>query len=212
MILPRYIKKNLYICALLATLTIKIEHIMKRILLTLCLGMSLMAGWAQVEAKYAAGSVPVVNGRVMFQETIPTTLSADASYKKISTWAKERFNKPNVIISKFITNDARNSQLSLTAEEYLVFTNRFFVLDRTRINYWLELQCADNSTTVKLTRINYWYEEERDGGLKFSAEEMITDENAFNKKGKLLKDQGKFRRKTIDFFEECVEQISQQLN
>ena len=212
MILPRYIKKNLYICALLATLTIKIEHIMKRILLTLCLGLSLMAGWAQVEAKYAAGSVPVVNGRVMFQETIPTTLSADASYKKISTWAKERFNKPNVIISKFITNDARNSQLSLTAEEYLVFTNRFFVLDRTRINYWLELQCADNSTTVKLTRINYWYEEERDGGLKFSAEEMITDENAFNKKGKLLKDQGKFRRKTIDFFEECVEQISQQLN
>ena len=212
MILPRYIKKNLYICALLATLTIKIEHIMKRILLTLCLGMSLMAGWAQVEAKYAAGSVPVVNGRVMFQETIPTTLSADASYKKISTWAKERFNKPNVIISKFITNDARNSQLSLTAEEYLVFTNRFFVLDRTRINYWLELQCADNSTTVKLTRINYWYEEERDGGIKFSAEEMITDENAFNKKGKLLKDQGKFRRKTIDFFEECVEQISQQLN
>lgn len=212
MILPRYIKKNLYICALLATLTIKIEHIMKRILLTLCLGLSLMAGWAQVEAKYAAGSVPVVNGRVMFQETIPTTLSADASYKKISTWAKERFNKPNVIISKFITNDARNNQLSLTAEEYLVFTNRFFVLDRTRINYWLELQCADNSTTVKLTRINYWYEEERDGGLKFSAEEMITDENAFNKKGKLLKDQGKFRRKTIDFFEECVEQISQQLN
>ena len=212
MILPRYIKKNLYICALLATLTIKIEHIMKRILLTLCLGMSLMAGWAQVEAKYAAGSVPVVNGRVMFQETIPTTLSADASYKKISTWAKERFNKPNVIISKFITKDARNSQLSLTAEEYLVFTNRFFVLDRTRINYWLELQCADNSTTVKLTRINYWYEEERDGGIKFSAEEMITDEKAFNKKGKLLKDQGKFRRKTIDFFEECVEQISQQLN
>ena len=212
MILPRYIKKNLYICALLATLTIKTEHIMKRILLTLCLGLSLMAGWAQVEAKYAAGSVPVVNGRVMFQETIPTTLSADASYKKISTWAKERFNKPNVIISKFITKDARNSQLSLTAEEYLVFTNRFFVLDRTRINYWLELQCADNSTTVKLTRINYWYEEERDGGLKFSAEEMITDENAFNKKGKLLKDQGKFRRKTIDFFEECVEQISQQLN
>lgn len=185
---------------------------MKRIFLTLCLGMSLLAGWAQVEAKYAAGSVPVVNGRVMFQETIPTTLSADAAYKKVSTWAKERFSKPNVIISKFITDDARNTQLSLTAEEYMVFTNRLFVLDRTRINYWLELQCADNNTTVKLTRINYWYEEEREGGLKFSAEEMITDENAFNKKGKLLKDQGKFRRKTIDFFEDCVKQISQQLN
>lgn len=185
---------------------------MKRIFLTLCLGLSLMAGWAQVEAKYAAGSVPVVNGRVMFQETIATTMSPDAAYAKISAWAKERFEKPNVIISKFISDDARNRQLSLTAEEYMVFVNRFFVLDRTRINYWMELQCADNGVTVKLTRINYWYEEEREGGIKFSAEDMITDENAFNKKGKLLKDQGKFRRKTIDFFEDCVYQISQQIN
>lgn len=185
---------------------------MKRIYLTLCLGMSLVAGWAQAEAKYAAGSVPVVNGRVMFQDTISTTLSADAAYAKISAWSKERFSKPNVIISKFISDDARNHQLSLTAEEYLVFVNKFFVLDRTRINYWIEIQCADNNTILKLTRINYWYEEERDGGIKFSAEEMITDDKAFNKKGKMYKDQGKFRRKTIDFFEDCVEQISQQLN
>ena len=185
---------------------------MKRIFLTLCLGMSLIAGWAQVEAKYAQGSVPVVNGRVTFQETIPTTLSPEAAYAKVSAWAKERFEKPNVIISKFITDDARNHKMSLTAEEYIVFTNRFFVYDRTRINYWLEMQCADNSATIKLTRINYWYEEEREGGLKFSAEEMITDENAFNRKGKMLKAQGKFRRKTIDFFDDCVKQISEQLN
>lgn len=185
---------------------------MKKIFLTLCFGMSLMAGWAQVDAKYAAGSVPVVNGRVMFQDTIATTLSPDVAYAKVSAWAKERFEKPNVIISKFISDDARNHQLSLTAEEYMVFTNRFFVFDRTRINYWLELKCENNSAIVKLTRINYWYEEERDGGLKFSAEDMITDENAFNKKGRMLKSQGKFRRKTIDFFEECVKQVSQQLN
>lgn len=186
---------------------------MKRILLTLCLGMSLMAGWAKEEGdKYAQGSVPVVNGRVMFQETVATTLSPEAAYAKISAWAKERFEKPNVIISKFISDDARNQKLSLTAEEYIVFTNRFFVYDRTRINYWLELQCTDNGTIVKLTRINYWYEEEREGGLKFSAEEMITDQNAFNKKGQMMKTPGKFRRKTIDFFEDCVKQVSEQLN
>ena len=212
MILPRYIKKNLYICALLATLTIKIEHIMKRILLTLCLGMSLMAGWAQVEAKYAAGSVPVVNGRVMFQETIPTTLSADASYKKISTWAKERFNKPNVIVSKFTAEDNTNHTLSLTAEEYVVFTKKFFVFDRTRINYWLEIQCTEGSTTIKMTRINYWYEEEREGGFKFSAEEFITDDEAFNAKGtKMLKDQGKFRKGTINFFDTLVADMTEVL-
>ena len=162
---------------------------MKRILLSICMTLALMTGWAQVEPKYGTGSVPVVNGRVMFQDTITTVLSKEEAFAKIEAWAKTRFNKPNVIISKFITNDKQNQQLSLTAEEYMVFADRFFVLDRTRINYW--------------------YEEERDGGSKFSAEETITDKQAFNKKGtKLLKEQGKFRRKTIDFFEQCVIQIS----
>lgn len=186
---------------------------MKRILLTICLGLSLMTGWAQVEEKYGVGSVPVVNGRVLFQDTITTVLSKEAAYEKISEWAKTRFSKPNVIISKFITDDTQNQRLSLTAEEYMVFTNKFFVLDRTRINYWLEIQCQENYVTLKLTRINYWYEEERDGGIKFSAEETITDELAFNKKGtKLLKEQGKFRRKTIDFFDNCVMQMAQILS
>lgn len=185
---------------------------MKRIFLTLCLAVGFMASWAQVDAKYAAGKVPVLNGRVTFQDTIATTLSPEAAYAKVSAWAKERFNKPNVIISKFITDDARNCQLNFTAEEYLVFTNRFFVLDRTRINYWMEMKSIDNGIVLKLTRINYWYEEEREGGLKFSAEDMITDENVFNRKGKMLKDQGKFRRKTIDFFEDCVMQISKALS
>ena len=171
-----------------------------------------MAGWAQVEAKYGMGSVPVINGRVLFQESIPTTLSEEEAYARIAEWAQERFTKPNVIISKFVENDDVNHRLSLTAEEYMVFVNRLFVLDRTRINYWIEIQCIDGQAQVKLTRINYWYEEERDGGIKFSAEECITDEQAFNKKGtKLLKEQGKFRRKTIDFFDECVVKISELL-
>lgn len=177
------------------------------------MAFSLMAGWAQVEAKYGKGSVPVINGRVLFQDTINTTLTQPEAYAKIEKWAKKRFTKPNVIISKFVTNDNKNFQLGLTAEEYLVFTDRFFVLDRTRINYWVDMQCYDNYTVLKMTRITYWYEEERDGGRKFSAEETITDGQAFNKKGtKLLKEPGKFRRKTIDFFEQCVMQLSQVLN
>ena len=186
---------------------------MKRLFLAICLGMSLMAGWAQVEAKYSKGSVPVVNGRVLFCDTIATTLTPEAAYEKSAAWAKERFQKPNVIISKFVSEDKQNQQLNITAEEYLVFTNRFFVYDYTRINYWVDIKCHDNYTVLTMTRISYWYEEERNGGLKFPAEEMITDDQAFNKKGtKLLKDQGKFRRKTIDFFEQCVMQLSEALN
>ena len=165
---------------------------MKRICLAICLCLSIMMSWAQVDSRYDKGSVTVVNGRVLFQETIPTTLDQAVAFERIGQWAKQRFSKPNVIISKVTSNDATNHSLSLTAEEYIVFTDRFFVLDRTRINYW--------------------YEEEREGGLKFSAEEFITDENAFNKKGKLLKEQGKFRKGTIDFFDRCVTEMTKVLN
>lgn len=185
---------------------------MKRICISICLALSLMTAWAQVEARYDKGNITVINGRVIFQETIATTLNQDTAFERISQWAKQRFNKPNTIVSKFIADDATNHNLNLTAEEYLVFTNRFFVLDRTRINYWAEIQCNEKGVTIKLTRINYWYEEERNGGIKFSAEEFITDENAFNKKGtKMLKDQGKFRKGTIDFFDRLVAEMTEVL-
>ena len=191
----------------------KLYHMMKRTLMSICLCLSLTMGWAQVEARYDKGSVPVVNGRVMFQETIEITLSTEEAYERISEWAKQRFNKPNVIVSKLTHEDNTNHTLNLTAEEYIVFTNKFFVLDRTRINYWIEILCAEGSAIIKMTRINYWYEEEREGGIRFSAEEFITDDEAFNSKGtKLLKDQGKFRRGTINFFDNLVEEMNQVLD
>ena len=186
---------------------------MKRIILTLCVCLGIATSWAQVESRYDKGNVPVVNGRVYFEKTIPTLLGQASAYKRLNEWAQQRFSKPNVIVSKFVTDDEANATLGVTAEEYLVFADRFFVLDRTRINYWVEIQCADGKATIKMTRINYWYEEERDGGLKFSAEEFITDEQAFNKKGdKMLKDQGKFRCGTIDFFDGLVAEMTRVLN
>ena len=185
---------------------------MRRFFLTICVCFSFVWGWAQVEARYDKGNVPVVNGRVLFQETIATSQDQATSFKSICEWAQQRFNKPNVIVSKFTSEDDTNCALNLNAEEYIVFTNRFFVLDRTRINYWIEILCNENNATIKLARINYWYEEEREGGLKFSAESFITDDEAFNKKGKLLKDQGKFRKGTIDFFDSLVDEMTKVLN
>lgn len=181
--------------------------------MSIALCLSIVMAWAQVEARYDKGSVPVVNGRVLFQETVETSLSSQEAYERISQWAKQRFSKPNVIVSKFTAEDATNQTLNLTAEEFIVFTKKFFVLDRTRINYWVGIQCSEDGATIKLTRINYWYEEERDGGIRFSAEEFITDEQAFNKKGtKMLKDQGKFRRGTIDFFNQMVTEMTEVLS
>ena len=51
-----------------------------------------------------------------------------------------------------------------------------------------------------MTDIKYRYEEGREGGGQaFTAEEWITDKEAYNKKKtKFLKSTGKFRIKTID--------------
>lgn len=185
---------------------------MKRIGLLFSFCLIVLGGMAQVEEKYGIGSVPVVNGRVMFQDTVSTKFSGKEAYAKVLEWAKVRFGKPNVIISKFVQEDDVNYQIGVTAEERMVFKNKFFVYDYTRINYWVDLQCKDDQCIIRLTRIKYWYEEERDGGSKFSAEEWITDENAFNaKQTKLLKEPGKFRKKTIDFFDQLVSELSQLL-
>ena len=82
--------------------------------------------------------------------------------------------------------------------EWLVFTDRALALDRTRLRYYLIVDCKDGQATARMTRISYLYEEERNP-QHFTAEEWITDEEALNKKKtKLYRNNGKFRRKTID--------------
>ena len=69
-------------------------------------------------------------------------------------------------------------------------------------------ECYDNKVKVTIFRISYWYDEERDGGERFKAEEWITDKYALNKKHtRLAKISGKFRRKTVDRVEQIYNNI-----
>ena len=164
---------------------------------------------AGVDPHYGIGSVPVVNGRVLFEKTIVAADTPSAGlFDKAMKWAEQRFAKPTVIAAKFTETDSVNHRFVVNAEEYIVFRNTFLELDRTRINYWYEVSCEEGAVTLKMTRITYWYEEERDGGERFTAEEWITDEQCFNsKKTKLLRRTGKFRIKTIDLFDSLTKQL-----
>ena len=63
-----------------------------------------------------------------------------------------------------------------------------------------------------MTRIRYWYDEARDGGEKYSAEEWIVDDMALNKsKTKLAPICGKFRRETIDLKDTLFKSIQDTL-
>jgi len=97
-------------------------------------------------------------------------------------------------------------------EEWMTFTNNFINLDRTRFIYTLTADCEAGRVTVRIMRIKYWYEENRDGGERYSAEEWITDEWALNKKKtRLSRISGKFRRKTVDRVEEILGNIGNTL-
>ena len=160
----------------------------------------------------ATKAIPVVNGKVTFEETIPAEgYTADEIKGVIDTWIKERFVKPTVISAKrFNSNNPQTTILK--GEEYIVFKKAALVLERARIYYYLTLTANDGNCTFNMSRITYWYDDEDDkGGLKMIAEDWITDENAINRKGKIKKFEGKFRNKTLELKDILVNDLTARL-
>lgn len=194
---------------------------MKKILLLIAIMFVCSAASAQlfkkkssvVEPQYQTGTVPVVNGKVTFEERITADgLTAQEIEEKIGNWIKRRFVEPTVISAKRYESEQPGT-IILKGEEYIVFRNTFLVLNRARIYYYLTITAEEGNCTFNMSRITYWYDDEDEkGGIHMKAENWITDDMAFNKKGKLKKFEGKFRRKTIDLKNQLVEEIKNELN
>lgn len=167
---------------------------------------------SKVEPEYAAGMVPVVNGKVTFEETIPAEgLTAAEISEKVNGWIAGRYVEPTVLSAKRYDGESPE-EIVIKGEEYIVFKNTFFVLSRARMYYYMTIVPADGECRFKLSRITYWYDDEdENGGIKMKAENWITDENAFKENGKLKKFEGKFRRKTIDLKNLLIEEIKEAL-
>lgn len=193
---------------------------MKRIAILFILAIAVSVSQAQlfkkaeavVDELYAPGAVPVVNGKVTFEEIIPADgYTAEQIKEIVDTWINERFVEPTVISSRRFESETPNTSI-IKGEEYIVFKSTFFVLSRARTYYFLTLTANDGSCTFNMSRITYWYDDEDDkGGIKMKAEEWITDENVFNKKGKMKTFEGKFRRKTIDLKNMLIKELSDRL-
>lgn len=190
---------------------------MKRILYLLLLMLPLV-GMAQKkkanDAKYLAGAVPVENGRVIFKKVFQAPMTVQDMYATVRQWAEQAYQPvkgmPN---HKMQSTDPESYELTASGEEYLIFADKFFSLDRTRLYYKVNLRCHDKQCSISIYDIHYWYEEEREGGVRYKAEEWITDEWALNKKGtKLSRMSGKFRRKTVDRFEEIFADLETTIN
>ena len=169
------------------------------------------------DPKYGKGAVPVdENGSVYFTQTfdIPEGMSEDRCYEILMNWAKGRFALPYANAGRILNEDAESRRFIFHVDQMIVFKSTPLSADESKISYNFSAVVKDGKFTLQITDIKYRYEEGREGGGKiFPAEDWITDEEAYNRKGtKFLKSTGKFRIKTIDLkdiqFQKAFEAIS----
>lgn len=166
-----------------------------------CAIMTVMAQSDDKHApKYLKNAVPLVNGKVVFS-TQNTTMAVEGKelYRMLHKWASERFVSKDGLQARIAYADENKGDIVAVVEEYMVFSSSALSLDRTRIYYRYRIHVDGNRYSAELSRIRYWYNEARNGGQRYTAEEWITDDVALNKAGtKVYPVMGKFRRKTID--------------
>lgn len=180
---------------------------MKRILL-LCLLFPFIAN-AQDDPKYLQGAVPVVDGKVVFSEELDLPLlSKDQVFDALLKWANEQFSDED---NRVVFTNKESGQIAVMGKRYLVFSNTALSLDRSMMSYRVLIECSDKKAVLKIHGIRYEYgaanKKEPD---RYTAEEWITDEHAL-RKNKLIRGNGKFRKKTIDFAGEMFESAKQAL-
>ena len=158
--------------------------------------------------KYLTGAVTLTDGKVIFQQTFNApNMSKDAIYDQLANWANGYFQPKDGMNSRVVYTNKEEGQIAVAGEQYIVFSSSALSLDRTRIYYHLHMFASDGKYEMKMSRIRYWYDENRNGGEKYTAEEWIVDDMALmKKKNKLAPICGKFRRETIDLKDELFGQ------
>ena len=148
--------------------------------------------FAQVDKKYLAGAVPVVDDRVVFTEELNLPgRSQNDIFATLLQWATTRFITTEELQSRILYSDQDKGQIACMGQEYLVFTNKALSLDRAVINYQMFITCKPGKCELKVTAIRYQYNRGTAGQEIIPAEEQITDQHTLNKtQTKLIKSTG----------------------
>jgi chemotaxis protein histidine kinase CheA len=164
----------------------------------------------KVDAKYLDGAVTTNSeGKVVFETTIDVPgKTADEIYSRLYDYMVDLTQQKDNISSRVALVNKDNHTIANTMVEYLVFSNNFISLDRTEFKYNLIAEISDGSAKITMNRMSYNYDAGRSTGFKGTAEEIITDKYALNKKKtNLAKIYGKFRRGTIDRKDQLFSEI-----
>ncbi len=186
----------------------------KFLLISLCAVISAFT-FAQEKAKYLAGAVPEVDGKVVFSKTIKVknNVSKANLFELMNKWADEEYNNKKGekdLNNRVLLSNAEEGDIACGGEQYLVFKKNAFILDRTKMSYQLILAVAEGQCDVTVRNIRYDYSDNK--GV-VPAEEVIADNIALSKNGdKLNRYFDKFRIHTIDSINAIMKDIDVYLN
>lgn len=166
---------------------------------------------AQDNSKYMAGAVPTVNGKVIFSKEINLPeQTQEQIFNKALKWANETFMTKEEFKSRVLFSVPNLGQISCIGQQYLVFTDKAFSLDRTIINYQMHIECLAGKCNLKILAIHYIYSVDGKNEI-YSAEDQIVDKYTISKRKKLIKSTGKFRIHTIDLVDKQFDELEKAL-
>lgn len=168
-----------------------------------------------------AGAVPVVDGRVVFAASIEAAgRSKEELYRVLASWTAFRFaagtKNGNWREPDFFCNldwaqvkeaDREAHTIKAQGAEEMVFSNKALAKDYSHVFYLLDTEAKDGRIDIRMHNIIFSYVGSQNAE-RIPAEEMITDKWGLNRKGHLARINGKFRLKTIDLFNEFVDELT----
>ncbi len=185
------------------------------ILFALCLFPFHAQAQKPVTERYAAGTVPVVDGFVRFDRTYSLQGQSRRQIAEIikDFVQRELVDGPEQLPQARITEyDPEAGTVAASIEEYMYFKRTNWQIHRVRFYYQFVAQVQDGQAQIELRRLHYRYDPEVTAG-DFDddrrAEDWITDEHALAKNGtKLARISGKFRTFTIDRKDEIFDHLA----
>ena len=185
------------------------------ILFALCLFPFHAQAQKPVTERYAAGTVPVVDGFVRFDRTYSLQGQSRRQIAEIikDFVQRELVDGPEQLPQARITEyDPEAGTVAASIEEYMYFKRTNWQIHRVRFYYQFVAQVQDGQAQIELRRLHYRYDPEVTAG-DFDddrrAEDWITDEHALVKNGtKLARISGKFRTFTIDRKDEIFDHLA----
>ena len=158
---------------------------------------------SETDIRYMAGAVPEVNGKVVLTRTVevPAGLTQQEVMNRVDAWlircTKDERMHYNQRLPKAADNELQHSY-----SMELTFSKSFLAHDFAELAYVLAVRYEGGQLIMEMSHINYKYNENNKLN-KYTAEEMIVDKYALNKKKtKLIFGFKKFRMKTIDLLDE----------